>query len=739
MNVDLRYLGKSSVLGAAQGLLVKFSPNLARPKTFFDAELRDPVRFREAVSALHDVVIGDLRFKKKDKTAYEAWKKGEAEREAQMRADLFSQAKRDELAKLSKEPIPPNLEGDFRKMHRLYWDARVRWANELARNDPEMFRHLVPCDPVVTVAPDVVFFECFSKDESSYGCLSVDRNSFIGSQEAGLGTTNVDYSLALYEHFQTLRTYRKTRLSVDPTGFDVKVEGLPEYREEKIDLPPSWLRGFGQIQAATCLPSRRVDLPIEVVYSILAYLKRHREKTGPRSIRFLLTPGKAPKIILDPWGIEIESKGPVYDGGLEIGTASGGGSPYRSAPRRASNPTEEIKVWGRRRLFSLARVLPLADRVEVRLLGSGLPSVWIAHMGDMRLVLALSGWTTNDWTSGVGLDLLAGSRPADMRIMGLADRFLQKEQRANLAEIAAATGSSEENVVPALHKLAKQGQLIFDHADQVYRYRQVMPDVLGEALLGPEHPELVEGRRLAQTPRTVVISRNEAMADARRILVAKVEGTSCEAIFDADLVIKKAKCTCSFFHKSGLRAGPCRHLLALRMVAEGQTPPEPPVAAPVATPPPRVTSSSSSAASSSRSSSSSSSSASSSSSSSSSSTSSSGSKWSSGEAYSLPREILDDVRKTALRKNTTISRVFEEAWDIGMPQIQAERSWTAAIALAEARMGNLIANRVRWDVAQERLALAPDVIAELTRVANRFRADRSAVLCLAWLLAKKSL
>ncbi len=708
MNVNLRYLGKSTVQSAAHGLLMRFSPNLARPKTFFDAELRDAIRFREAVSALHDVVVGDLKFKKRDKSAYEAWKKAEAERESQLRADMFDKAKRQELAKLAKEPIPPNLDSDFRKMHRIYWDARVRWANELARNDPEMFRHLVPCDPVVTVAPDVVFFECFSKDESSYGCLSVDRDSFVGTQEAGLGTTNVDYSLALYDHFQTLRSYRKTRLSLDPMGFDVKVEGLPEYREEKIDLPPSWLRGFGQIQAATCLPSRKVELPVEVVYSILAYLKRHREKAGPRSIRFVLTPGKAPKIVLDPWGIEIESKGPVYDGGLTMGSSSGGGSPYRSAPQRSSAPTEEIKVWGRRRLFSLARVLPLADRVEVRLLGSGLPSVWIAHMGDMRLVLALSGWTTNDWTSGVGLDLLAGSREADMRTMGLVDRFLQAEQRADLATIASATGAAEESLVPALHKLAKQGQLIYDHADSVYRYRQVMSEVLGEALLGPEHPELVEGRKIAQTRGAVVIDRNELMAEGRRVVVAKVDRTSCEAMFDADLVIKKAKCACSFFHKSGLRAGPCRHLLALRMMAEGQAAPQPAaiVAAPtisVAEPP------------------------------------KAGSRWSTGEPYSFPKAIIDELRKAAARKNTTVSRVFEEAWDLAMPQIQAEKSWTAALALAERGMARLISDRTNWDVVQERLALAPDVIAEVNRVANRFRADRAAVLSLAWILARKSL
>ena len=40
--------------------------------------------------------------------------------------------------------------------------ARRQWARELSVNDPELFRHLVPCDPVVTVAPDVVFFEAFA-------------------------------------------------------------------------------------------------------------------------------------------------------------------------------------------------------------------------------------------------------------------------------------------------------------------------------------------------------------------------------------------------------------------------------------------------------------------------------------------------------------------------------------------------------------------------------------------------
>ena len=92
------------------------------------------------------------------------------------------------------------------------------------KHDPELWRLLVPCDPVFTVAPDCLFFECFSADESSYGCLTVDRSAFAHERDVALGTTNVDYSWTLYEHFQRMRSYRETRFLVDPAGFEVRAE-----------------------------------------------------------------------------------------------------------------------------------------------------------------------------------------------------------------------------------------------------------------------------------------------------------------------------------------------------------------------------------------------------------------------------------------------------------------------------------------------------------------------------------
>jgi hypothetical protein len=715
LKLDLRYLGRSEVRPAAGGAEMRFAPNLARTKVFFDAELSYPIRFREAMSALHDVVVGDLKFKKKDKTAYLAWKREQAEKDAEIRRTLMDAAKKAELARIAKEPIPPNLESDFRKMHRLYWDARVRWANELRRNDPELFRHLVPCDPVVTVADDIVFFECFSKDESAYGCLSVDRGALRGG-DAGRGTTNVDYSLALYEHFQTLRSYRSTRLLVDPSGFEVKVEGLEDYREEKIDLPPTWLRGFAQLQAAMTLPSRRVELPVETVYAILAHLKRHREKTGPRSIRFQIAPGKAPTIVLDPWGIVIPVNGPrVEDDAPSVAAlpGNGGAGPYRSAPviARPATPTgapEEIKVWGRRRLFALSRVLPICDRVEVRLLGSGLPSIWIAHLGEMRFVLALSGWTANDWSGGGDLAMLAGGAQADARTMSAVQEKLYGAQHASADELAEAAGISREATLASLHALSKHGQAIYDFAAGCYRYREVMPFALSEAVLGPDHPELEEGRALAQEKRVKII-REQALTNDRRLYVFNAgEALSVEAVIDADGILKTAKCTCSYFFKNRLRSGPCRHVIGLRVTLASASPAEAPKAGPVSTTAPLTQANPGSRGPVRR-----------------------------EEVVSLAKDVLDDVRARADAEDKGISDVIEDAWDAAFERMQACQGWKDALKLVDARRAAAVAGRSVSSPVQQTVLLHEEVLREIALVADRFGASPSAVVNLAWLIARR--
>ncbi len=541
MEVALAYSGRSRLVETPRADTLSFSPNLLREPVAFDAALRCPLRFREAISSLHDVVVSNLKRAPKDRTAWREWKAAEAERQRLVRRHLFEEARAEILARRG-VAVSPDLERAYRGARDRYWSARRRYGDFLMRHDRDLWRKLMPCDPVITVADDVVFFECFSADESSYGCLTVDRAETFGPCDSTrFGTTNVDYSWDLYRHFQSLRTYRETRFRVDPQGFEVATQGAADYREEKIDLPPGWLRGFLQIQAAMCLPMRKVTLTREAVYSLLAWLKRHQAKTSPRAVRFELVAGRPPSLVLEPWERRITSFGPVYDG----------------------PPGEPVRVWGRNRLLVLARTLPLIERVDVYLLGTGFPSFWVARMGEMRLTLGLSGWTANDWTRGSAMDLLAPPGRVGNQLVNRLMDVLRERRTATLERLQAETLSDSADCAAALDDLAHKGQLIYDLEAARYRWRQVLPRLLGEAEVGPENEELAASRTIVDH-RLVRIESRTAAPSGGTIFTGNAEGKPVEMLIDADNRIRRGRCVCSHHFKGGLRMGPCRHLLALR-------------------------------------------------------------------------------------------------------------------------------------------------------------------------------
>jgi hypothetical protein len=546
MNMTVAYLGRSSIVRQAFGMAVALAPNLRRDRVSFDGILRHPLRFREAVSALHDVVISDLRYKPRDKSAYQAYVQQQKEREEALRRATVEAAK-EELKQHKNIPIAPQFEARFHRLRKRYWGARDQYANYLMQHDPELWRLLVPCDPVITVAPDVLFFECFSADESSYGCLTVGRDAFATERDVALGTTNVDYSWALYEQFQKLRTYRETRFTVDPAGFEVKTEQAPNYREEKIDLPPSWLRGFMQLQSAMSLPMRRVPVSREGLYGILAWLKRHRAAKSPRAVRFELAPGLPVQIVLEPWEQRIVLHTTPYHG-----------------PR-----TETIRVWGRDRLRVLARLLPLAEGADVYLLGTGFPSFWVVRMGEMRLILGLSGWTTNDWTGAGALDQLAPPAEPSAALMGVIAGTFLKQPALTFAQIRDQMGAPPAEVAAGLNRLALLGQVIHDLPAGLYRWRQIMPVTLSLDQTGSESPETAGAKELLAQRNQVRVERDANTASGLRVLGGKVGERPVELLLDADGRMVRGKCTCSHHFRGGLRRGPCRHLQALRTKALG--------------------------------------------------------------------------------------------------------------------------------------------------------------------------
>jgi hypothetical protein len=539
MEFQYAYKGASAVENHAGRTDMSFSPDLKREPTYFSGELARPIEFREAISALHDVVVSDLRFKPKDKTAYKEWA---AKQELVDFGELARQ--RAGNAKQLEELQAELVELQRRAATRMsgFYRARQKYFDWLYQKDRDAWFVL---DPVITVHPDEVFFECFSQDESSYGRLGASYEVFRNIGSFACGTTNIDYSAALYDELQKIRSYKTTKFGVDPSGFEVKTTGEEDFKEVKIDLPDSWVRGFLQVNSAMALPAQSFDLHPMDVYNACFVLRRRKEKKGPRSMRFHLEPGKPVRIGFDPWGTEITCGRSIFQG----------------------KDRHEIRVWGRRRIHILERLIPIAKRFTVHLLGQGMPSFWVADLGHMTFTLGLSGWTANDWAAAGNFDLLAPRKDVDEAAKLKVFEALKKDWLATPDALAASTALPRAQVLGALSAWTQAGRAIFDLAKGVYRARELSRDPLPLDALRFANEREADAVRFVDA--RAVSLRVSATADGMLSLSGAVKDGRREHQpslgIDADARIVRAECTCNFFQQNKLHKGPCEHMLALRI------------------------------------------------------------------------------------------------------------------------------------------------------------------------------
>ncbi len=540
MRFQYRYYGETYVSNSAASTDMRFVPDTLRAPTHFVADINKHIPFREAISALHDVVVADQRYQPKDKTAYKEWV---AQNEEMMLAQF--QARSSEL----KEQLQP-LQSEMRalqarksKLMKPFYEAQSKYYNYLYQTNRELW---IALDPVITIHPDRVFFECFSRDESSYASLSCSHNVFDHIGDFACGTTNIDYSESLYGEFQKIRDYKSTRLSIDPTGFQVKTADDPEFIEEKIDVPDTWVRGFLQVSSAMNMVARRLDLHPMDVHNFCLQMRRKKERVGPRSIRFVLAPGEPVRAVFEPWNEEVVCRRSIYRG----------------------NVAEEVRIWGRRRLMLLERLIPVAQSFTVHLMGSGLPSFWIANMPDMQFTLGLSGWTANDWSHAGQFDLLAPRGEIDNDSKEKVFAALGKRWFATSAQLSLDTGLDRMMVERALTLYTQAGRVIYDLVNEVYRLRELARDPLPLDTLRFASPEEAEAQKLVAL-HAMSNHKVEAVADGGIRLSAQArQGDRQYQVMlrlDADERIVDGACQCNFFTFNRMHKGPCAHMLALRM------------------------------------------------------------------------------------------------------------------------------------------------------------------------------
>jgi predicted DNA-binding WGR domain protein len=535
--VTLHYQGASQLAAEGGEATLALVGDRARPPVRARGEIKDPLRLREALSALHDVVSQDHRFIPKDRTAYLAY------------------------MRLKKQVAGIPL-----------WEAQRAYVDFLQQNDPLAFAVL---DPIVSVHPDEVFFEVFSKDEGSYAKLGVDWSAIAtagGRADATFGTTNIDFSQALYDGVQRMRSYRATHLTIGPEQVGLATDGAPEVIEKKIQVPDAWLRGFLQVQSAGALPRTVFRIAPIDLYNVLRHLRLHADvearapggeapaekgkrptaggaRRGGRGMRVELVPGEPPRLVLEPWEVVIPTTAGIYTG--------------RTA--------EVVRVWGRRRLMVLRRLLPFVESIEVHLLGSGMPSFYVLRAGALTFTLGLSGFTSANWAQAVSFDLLLPRRSASEGALARVLDHLAARWSAPASEVATALGLGAPEVLAALQVGCQQGKLMFDVAREVYRYRPLTAEPVDPARFAFRNARERRAHDLIARPSAVAITTENRIHGVGLELTGKVMVAADKREYRPQLLVddegrvKKADCTCAFFRKHQLKEGPCEHLIALRI------------------------------------------------------------------------------------------------------------------------------------------------------------------------------
>ena len=231
-----------------------------------------------------------------------------------------------------------------------------------------------------------------------------------------------------------------------------------------------------------------------------------------------------------------------------------------------------IRLWGRRRLLTLERLIALATRVRVHLLGSGLPSFWVVEMGDITVTLGLSGWTANDWSQAGRFDLLQTRHEVSDLAKQRVAQALQSAWLATPAELAERTGLAQADVQAALTLWVQAGRAVFDLPSGRFAWRELSREPLPLDSLrfaSPEEEQALAHVHARRARLTEVTEHGERIRLGGSVKDGR-HSHEPTLLLNRDRQIQEGTCQCNFFTQNRLRRGPCSHMLSVLLLAQAK-------------------------------------------------------------------------------------------------------------------------------------------------------------------------
>lgn len=369
-------------------------------------------------------------------------------------------------------------------------------------------------DPVATCADDRLRFEAFSACCSVYGRVDLTPDAYEG-ETLGRGTTNVDFGPGIRTALAGVQERSELGLAMGASAVEVRADGGSAV-ERRVPLPSRWLRGFLEVQA------------IQAELAVAAEL----DASGARA--FFRSIPKAP------------SRRPVW-----LAPAGRGLRTFHHDPGGGA-----VELAGLTRLRLFDRVARHATALRAFAVAGDGSTGWQLDVPGARLTLVLSPEVWRGFSGeGRALHRLADSAPPAS--IAAVRGALGWESRLGVDALAATTGRPREEVSGALAALAVSGIVGYDLAEGGF-FRRELPFDLGrtERL----QPRLRDARRL--------IDRAAVRIDAAdgSGLAGWVSGAG-----GVEYRIRSATdgwtCTCPWYGRHRGDRGPCKHILAVQLVA----------------------------------------------------------------------------------------------------------------------------------------------------------------------------
>lgn len=380
---------------------------------------------------------------------------------------------------------------------------------------PAMLKRIVAqSDPVVTSGGGLLRFEGFSACCSAYARVDFAPEAYDGVV-VNHGTTNVDFNAAMRAALAQIRDGERVSLAVG-TDEVALLRGAGQIVERKVRLPVRWLRSFTEVQAF----QSRLELRAELGrVETLRFLRSLPRSTMAKTVHWLLPAGRSLRLTQRP-------------------------------------TPESVRLAGLERLRLLEELAPAADGLRLYVDPRASATEWQLRFGPLSFCLTLSAevWRGFSGEGQVLSDLAARERD---RLLELARGMLRWQAELRPEEFASNWNADLAAVRQAMSALGSRGLVGFDAARGAYFHRELPFD---RSLVEAMHPRLEGARKLIDAGGVKLLRRDDDTVEA------EVSGT--DVIHRVRLSDSGDRCTCPWHAKHQGSRGPCKHVLAVQILAE---------------------------------------------------------------------------------------------------------------------------------------------------------------------------